>query len=97
MAPHLPATATAWNKGLLDAAHLAEIITFFDEIPADTPLDVQETSERFLAEKATELRPDQLKKVAKKLAQTINPDGNFSEQDRIRKSGFRWEAQRATA
>ncbi len=95
LAPHLPATAKAWNKGLLDAAHLAEIITFFDEIPADTPLDVQETSEKFLADKATQLRPDQLKKVAKKLAQTINPDGKFSEQDRIRKSGFRWEAQRA--
>ncbi len=95
LAPHLPATAAAWNRGLLDAAHLAEIITFFDEIPADTPLDVQETSEKFLADKATQLRPDQLKKVAKKLAQTINPDGKFSEQDRIRKSGFHWEAQRA--
>ena len=83
------------TSGLLDAAHLAEIITFFDEIPAETPLDVQETSEKFLADKATQLRPDQLKKVAKKLAQTINPDGKFSEQDRIRKSGFHWEAQRA--
>jgi hypothetical protein len=95
LAPHLPATAHAWNRGLLDAAHVAEIITFFDEIPADTPPDVQETSERFLADKATQLRPDQLKKVAKKLAQTINPDGTFSEQDRIRKSGFRWETQRS--
>lgn len=95
LAPHLPATARAWNRGQLDTAHVAEIATFFDEIPADTPLDVQETSERFLAAKATQLRPDQLKKVAKKLALTINPDGTFSEQDRIRKSGFRWEAQRS--
>ncbi len=33
LAPHLPATAAAWNRGLLDAAHLAEIITFFDRDP----------------------------------------------------------------
>jgi hypothetical protein len=94
LAPHLPATARAWKRGLLDAAHVAEIVTFFAEIPADTPVEVQDNSERFLADKATQLRPDQLKRLAKKLALTINPDGKFSEQDRLRKSGFRWESQR---
>jgi Domain of unknown function (DUF222) len=94
LAPHLPATAQGWKTGRLDPAHVAEIVSFFAEIPADTPVEVQEDSEKFLAEKATELRPDQLKRLAKKLALTINPDGKFSEQDRVRKSGFRWESQR---
>src|SRR5207253_9531850 len=33
LAPHLPATAQAWNQGLLDAGHVAEIVTFFDQVP----------------------------------------------------------------
>ncbi|MGK2880806.1 MAG: DUF222 domain-containing protein, partial [Mycobacterium sp.] len=90
----LPATAAAWHGGLLDEAHVRVIANFFAALPADTPRDVVVDAERFLAGHAVELRSDQLAKLAAKLALTINPDGEFSEQDRVRQSGFSWSPQR---
>jgi hypothetical protein len=43
-----------------------------------------------LAEKAGELRPDQLDKVVDQLATTLNPDGRFSDDYRARQRGFLW-------
>ena len=40
------------------------------------------------AEKAAELRPDQLAKVADRLAITLNPDGRFSDDYRAAQRGF---------
>ncbi|MHA7653008.1 HNH endonuclease signature motif containing protein [Mycobacterium sp. ML4] len=93
--PELPATARQWRDGLLDAQHLRVIQTFLHDLPADTPTAVVEHAERFLAYQATQLRPDQLDKVAKRAAVTINPDGKFSDRDRARQRGFTWKPQRA--
>ena len=71
------------------------IQTFVRDLPSDTPLDTVERAERFLAEQATALRPDQLEKVANRCAVLINPDGKFSDIDRARRRGFTWSAQRA--
>ncbi|MGK2881766.1 MAG: DUF222 domain-containing protein, partial [Mycobacterium sp.] len=90
----LPATAKAWHAGLLDEAHVRVITNFFTALPADTPRDVCQDAERFLAAHAVELRSDQLAGLAAKLALTINPDGKFCEQDRVRQSGFSWGPQR---
>ncbi len=49
------------------------------------PEAVREDAELFLAEKATLMRPDQLSRVAHRLALEINPDGQFSDEDRARK------------
>lgn len=92
--PELPATAEVWRDGQLDAAHLRVIQTFIGELPEATAPDIVERSERFLAEQATQLRPDQLDKVAQRLAITINPDGKFFDADRARQRGFSWGPQR---
>jgi hypothetical protein len=93
--PELPATALAWRAGMLDQQHLRVIQTFVRDLPVDTPVDTVERAESFLATHATSLRPDQLEKVASRCAVLINPDGKFSDNDRARRRGFTWSAQRS--
>lgn len=88
--PRLPATAKAWDAGILDTEHLRVIQRFLRELPADTDPTEVARAEAFLAEKAAELRPDQLQVVAERLAVTIDPDGRFSDEDRARRRGFSW-------
>lgn len=95
MPPQLPATAQAWQCGLLDGEHLQVIRKFTRELPIGTPVDVVERAERFLADQAVTLRPDQLAKVADRYAVVINPDGKFSDADRGAQRGFSWSPQRA--
>ncbi len=90
IAPLLPATSTAWHRGLLDAEHLRVIQKFFRDLPDHVPPAEIEKAEAALAEHAANLRPDQLEKVATRLALTLNPDGTFSDDDRARKRGFTW-------
>ena len=92
--PELPATAEAWRSGMLDEQHLRVIQTFVRDLPEITPVNVVERAERFLAQQAATLRPDQLEKVAHRCAVLINPDGKFSDTDRARQRGFTWSPQR---
>lgn len=91
--PELPATAVAWRDGLLDGQHLRVIQAFVRDLPASVPAGRVEDAERFLAEQARQLRPDQLQRAARRCAQSINPDGKFSDADRARKRGFTWCGQ----
>jgi hypothetical protein len=90
MPAELPATAKAWDAGLLDGEHLRTIQTFIRDLPDHVPPCEVHKAEAFLAEKATELRPDQLRKVADRLAVTLNPDGKFSDEERALRRGFIW-------
>lgn len=90
MPPELPATAKAWDAGLLDVQHLRTIQKFFRELPGHVAPAEVDRAESFLAEKAGELRPDQLEKVAEQLALRLNPDGVFSDGDRALRRGFTW-------
>ncbi|MGA3255491.1 MAG: HNH endonuclease signature motif containing protein [Mycobacterium sp.] len=91
--PELPATAQVWRDGMLDGQHLRVIQTFIRDLPETTLVDTVENAERFLAQQALKLRPDQLEKVAHQCALRINPDGKFSDADRARKRGFSWCGQ----
>ena len=88
--PVLPATAKAWHAGALDAEHLRVIDTFFADLPDHVAPTDGVKAEVFLAEQARLLRPDQLGKLATRLALQLNPDGEFSDADRARKRGFVW-------
>lgn len=88
--PVFPATAKAWHAGLMDVDHLRAIQRFFSDLPEDVPLASVEKAEAFLAEKAAELRPDQLVVVADRLAIQLNPDGRFSDEYRAAQRGFQW-------
>ncbi|WP_099252362.1 13E12 repeat family protein, partial [Mycobacterium sp. shizuoka-1] len=92
--PALPETAKVWHDGQIDGEHLEVIQKFFRDLPDHVPPVEREKAERSLAEKATVLRPDQLEKVAARLALHLNPDGTFSDEDRARKRSFTWGRQR---
>lgn len=92
--PQLPATAVAWRDGLLDGQHLRVIQTFVRDLPDAIPAATVDNAERFLADQARHLRPDQLQKIAHQCALRINPDGKFSDVDRARQRGFTWCGQR---
>ncbi|NTY58040.1 HNH endonuclease signature motif containing protein [Mycolicibacterium sphagni] len=90
LAPLLPETGKAWEAGQLDGEHVRVIQKFFRELPGHVgPVEI-EKAERTLAEHAQAMRPDQLEKVADRLATLLNPDGKYSEEDRARKRGFLW-------
>ena len=90
VAPVFPATAKAWHTGLLDVEHLRVIQKFVRDLPDGIHPAEIEKAEAFLAEKATELRPDQLQILAERLAIELNPDGTFSEDYRAAQRGFQW-------
>ena len=90
LAALLPSTSKAWHDGRLDPEHLRVIQKFFRDLPDHVPPAEVEKAERSLAEHAMNLRPDQLEKVAHRLALHLNPDGKFSDDDRARKRGFMW-------
>ena len=88
--PALPETARVWNDGLLDIEHVRVIQKFFRDLPDHVPPAEAVKAEKILADKAAVLRPDQLERVAHRLALHLNPDGKFSDADRARKRGFVW-------
>ncbi|WP_431231735.1 HNH endonuclease signature motif containing protein [Mycolicibacterium psychrotolerans] len=88
--PLLPETSRAWHGGQLDGEHVRVIEKFLRDLPDHVPPVEVENAERTLAQQAAVLRPDQLEKIALRLALHLNPDGTFSDEDRARKRGFVW-------
>jgi hypothetical protein len=88
--PLLPETSKAWHDGQVDGEHLRVIQKFFRDLPDHVPPVEVGKAEKALAGHSRNLRPDQLEKVAHRLALHLNPDGKFSDDDRARKRGFVW-------
>ncbi|MGH3542222.1 MAG: HNH endonuclease signature motif containing protein [Mycobacterium sp.] len=86
--PRLPKTAAAQRAGDIGTGHVAVIRRFFDQLPCWIDVETREHAEAQLAELATYYRPDQLAKLADKLADCLNPDGDFSDEDRARRRGL---------
>ena len=61
---------------------------FLRDLPSGVDAETRELAEAQLAQAATTLGPDALRKVAERLAAYINPDGEFEERDRARRRGI---------
>jgi hypothetical protein len=85
LAPRYPATATAQRAGRIGSSHVAIIRSFFDELPSFVDAQTSAAAEADLAHWATQHRPETLRDKANLLACYLNPDGNFSDQDRARR------------
>ena len=86
--PLWSATAAAQRAGEINTAHVAEIGRFFHQLPCWVDESVRERAEADLAEQARKFGPDGLRVLAEKLADCLNPDGNFTDEDRARRRGF---------
>ena len=85
LAPVLEATAAAQRNGDLGAGHVAVIRSFFHRLPDFVDLETRWQAEAQLAGLAGEYRPDELAKLADKLTDCLNPDGDFSDVDRAKR------------
>jgi Domain of unknown function (DUF222) len=88
LAPQLSATAAGQREGLIGDGHVGVIRSFFAHLPAEVDLGTREAAEADLARKAGGYRPDELAKYAQRIMDWLNPDGEFSDQQRARKRGI---------
>ncbi|OSC43220.1 HNH endonuclease signature motif containing protein [Mycobacterium decipiens] len=86
--PVLTATAAAQRDGRIGAAHVQVIRGFVHRLPADIDVETGEKAEAHLAKLASQFRPDQLTKLAQRLTDCLNPDGEYTEEDRARRRGL---------
>ena len=86
--PLLPATAVAQRAGHLGAAHVAVIRGFARQLPDTVDIETRQHAEAKLAQLASNHRPDELHKLAAKLTDCLNPDGNYTDAERARRRGL---------
>src|SRR6202789_679345 len=86
--PVLPATAEAQRNGDLGPGHVTVIRSFWHRIPEFVDIETRAKAEAHLAGLAREYRPDELAKLADKLTDCLNPDGDFTDIDRAKRRGL---------
>ncbi len=91
--PQLNATAEGQRAGRIGAAHVRVIRTFLHRLPSCVDFETREKAEEHLAKLATGFRPDQVAKLADRLTDCLNPDGEFSDEDRARRRGLTMTVQ----
>ncbi|OBH47535.1 hypothetical protein A5687_16805 [Mycobacterium mantenii] len=95
VAPVLAATAAAQRDGRLGTGQVAVIRKFYHQLPGWIDAGTREQAEAKLALEGTRYRPEQLGKLADVLADCLNPDGNFTDEDRARQRGVTLGNQQA--
>lgn len=95
LAPVLAATAAAQRDGQLGREHVAVIRRFYHQLPGWIDQPTRDRAEADLARLATQYRPDQLGGFADRLADCLNPDGNYTDDDRARRRGVTLGKQQA--
>lgn len=86
--PTLPATAAAQRAGALGGGQVAVIRRFFHRLPGWVDFATRKAVEADLAEAGTHFRPEQLAELADHIADCLNPDGTYTDEDRARRRGL---------
>ena len=86
--PLLTATAQAQRAGRIGGAHVLVIRGFLHRLPCSVDIETREKAETQLARLATQFRPDQVAKLADRLTDYLNPDGDYTDEDRARRRGL---------
>ncbi|CQD19158.1 REP13E12 repeat protein [Mycobacterium lentiflavum] len=87
LAPVLAATAAAQRAGQLGSGQVAVIRRFYHQLPGWIDVETRSHVEAKLATEGTQYRPEQLAGLADTLADCLNPDGNYTDDDRARRRG----------
>jgi Domain of unknown function (DUF222) len=95
LAPVLAATAAGQRAGKLGAGHVAVIRRFYHQLPGWVDTQTREHAEAHLAKLGSQYRPEQLAGLADKLADCINPDGTYRDEDRARRRALTLGKQEA--
>jgi hypothetical protein len=95
LAPMLASTAAAQRRGRLGAGQVAVIRRFCHQLPGFIDPDTREHAEAQLARLGTQYRPEQLAALADRLADCLNPDGSYTDDDRAQRRGLTLGNQQA--
>jgi hypothetical protein len=93
--PVLAATAAGQRAGRLGAGQVAVIRRFCHQVPGWVDTATRERAEAHLARLGAQFRPDQLAGLADRLADCLNPDGTFTDEDRAHRRGLTLGKQEA--
>ncbi len=88
LAPLLAATAAAQHDGTLGTGQVAVIRKFYHQLPGWIDASTREQVEAELATQGSHYRPEQLGALADTLADALNPDGTYTDEDRARRRGL---------
>ena len=86
--PTLAGAAAAQKAGKLGAGQIAVIRRFYHQLPGWVDAATRDKAEADLAEQGTHYRPEQLAGLADTIADCLNPDGNYRDEDRARRRGL---------
>jgi hypothetical protein len=95
LAPVMAATAAAQRAGRLGAGQVAVIRRFCHQLPGWVDEATRGCAEADLARKGSQFRPEQLAGMAERIADCLNPDGTYSDDDRARRRGLTLGKQEA--
>src|SRR5271167_2974236 len=84
----LAATAAGQRAGQLGSEHVAVIRRFSHRLPGWVDGPTRQHAEAQLVRLGAQFRPDQLGGLADKLADCLNPDGTYTDDDRARRRGL---------
>ncbi|MEM6106718.1 HNH endonuclease signature motif containing protein [Mycobacterium sp. 050272] len=87
--PVLAATAAKQRDGTLGPGQVAAIRKFYHQLPGWIDAGTREQAEAKLAFEGTHFRPEQVAELAAILADCLNPDGIYSDEDRSRRRGLK--------
>ncbi|AZA71754.1 HNH endonuclease [Mycobacterium avium subsp. paratuberculosis] len=93
--PLLAATAAAQRAGLLGLEQVAVIRKFCHQLPGWIDQATRERAETDLANQGGQYRPEQLAALAGTLADCLNPDGLYRDEDRARRRSLTLGNQQA--
>ncbi len=93
--PILSSTAAAQRAGKLGAGQVAVIRRFYHQLPGWVDAATREQAEAHLARLGSQFRSEQLAGLADRLADCLNPDGTYTDDDRARRRGLTLDDQQA--
>ncbi|MDJ0393724.1 DUF222 domain-containing protein [Rhodococcus sp. G-MC3] len=83
LAPEHAATAAAAADGVLDEEHQIIVKKFFTSLSRDIDIETRENADRQLAELARQLGPEEFDAAAKRLFDTLDPDGKLVDEEQV--------------
>jgi hypothetical protein len=88
VAPELPALAAAVDSGEVGDDHIGAVCRALDGLPAAVSAADKEKAERTLVRHAKEQDAQFVSAIGAVIADCLNPDGNFTDEDRARRRGL---------
>ncbi|OMC22526.1 HNH endonuclease signature motif containing protein [Mycobacterium sp. SP-6446] len=86
--PVLPGAAAGQRDGTLGPGQVAVIRRFYHQLPGWIDDSTRDQAEAQLAKQGSQFRPEQLAGLADTLADCLNPDGTYTDEERARRRGL---------